>query len=55
LAIEKGSAGAKYHGVADEGVPFGEIADVIGRHLKSAGRLKAAQPLWVAWDFRPNR
>lgn len=34
LAIEKGSAGAIYHGVADEGVQFGEIADVIGGHLK---------------------
>jgi nucleoside-diphosphate-sugar epimerase len=33
LAIEKASAGAKYHGVADEGVPFRDIADVIGRHL----------------------
>jgi len=34
LAIEKGSAGARYHGVADEGVPFREIAAVIGRHLR---------------------
>lgn len=34
LAIEKGPAGAIYHGVADEGVQFGEIADLIGGHLK---------------------
>jgi nucleoside-diphosphate-sugar epimerase len=33
LAIEKGSAGARFHGVGDEGVPFREIAGIIGRHL----------------------
>ena len=33
LALEKGTAGSRYHGVADEGVPVREIAEVIGRHL----------------------
>jgi nucleoside-diphosphate-sugar epimerase len=33
LAFEKAAAGARYHGVAEEGVAFREIAEVIGRRL----------------------
>ena len=34
LALEKGTAGANYHAVAEEGVPYREIAEAIGRGLK---------------------
>lgn len=34
LAFQNGSAGGTYHGVDEEGIPFREIADVIGRRLK---------------------
>jgi nucleoside-diphosphate-sugar epimerase len=33
LALESAPAGSRLHGVAEEGVPFREIAEAIGRHL----------------------
>ena len=34
LALEKGSAGARYNAVGEEGIPLREIAEAIGRGLK---------------------
>ena len=33
LVLEKGSTGARYHGIGEEGVPTREIAEMIGRRL----------------------
>jgi len=33
LALEKGVAGTRYHGVGEAGIPFRSIAEVIGRQL----------------------
>lgn len=33
LALENGEPGARYHAVAEEGIPFRDIAEAIGRHL----------------------
>mgnify|MGYP000669291659 CR=1 FL=1 len=55
LVFEKGAVGARYHGVAEEGIEFREIAEVIGRRLKvpieSKTREEAAEHFgWIA-DF----
>jgi nucleoside-diphosphate-sugar epimerase len=34
LAVERAEPGAKYHAVAEEGVPLRDIAEVLGRRLK---------------------
>jgi nucleoside-diphosphate-sugar epimerase len=56
LALEEGSNAARYHGVADEGVPTREIAEVIGRQLNvpvvSKSREEAADHFgWIAHFF----
>ena len=56
LVLEKGAAGANYHGVADEGVPVREIAEVIGRRLNlpvvAKSREEAAGHFgWIASFF----
>jgi nucleoside-diphosphate-sugar epimerase len=56
LVLEKGSTGARYHGVADEGVSAREIAQVIGRRLNlpvvSKSREEAADHFgWIGPFF----
>ena len=56
LTLEKGSGGAQYHGVADEGVTTREITEVIGRHLNvpvvSKSREQTADHFgWMALFF----
>jgi len=56
LVLETSSVGARYHGVADEGVPTREIAEVIGRQLNvpvvSRSREEAADHFgWIALFF----
>lgn len=43
LALEKGRSGACYHGVAEEGVSFRKIAEVIGRRLNVPVVSKSAE------------
>ena len=56
LVFEKGTAGATYHGVADEGVATRDIAEVVGRHLNvpvvSKSREEAADHFgWIGLFF----
>jgi nucleoside-diphosphate-sugar epimerase len=43
LALENGIAGARYHGVAEEGIPFRDIATAIGRGLNLPVVSKSAE------------
>ncbi|MFJ9726805.1 SDR family oxidoreductase [Streptomyces sp. NPDC101209] len=43
LALESAPAGSRLHAVGEEGVPFREIADAIGRHLDLPVRSVAAE------------
>ena len=60
LALEKGEPGARYHAVAEEGVPVRDIAEVLGRGMKvpvaSLSPEQAADHFgwlaqFVAWDM----
>ncbi|WP_437813550.1 SDR family oxidoreductase [Sorangium sp. So ce1078] len=43
LALEKGTAGGRYHGVAEEGVPIRDIAEIIGKRLCVPAVSKSAE------------
>jgi nucleoside-diphosphate-sugar epimerase len=43
LALESAPAGSRLHAVADEGVPFRDIAEAIGRHLNVPVKSVAAE------------
>jgi len=43
LVLEKGAAGARYHGVDEEGISFREIAEVIGKRLNIPVVSKSAE------------
>jgi nucleoside-diphosphate-sugar epimerase len=55
LALEAAPAGSRLHGVGDEGVPFKEIAEAIGRNLNvpvgSVAREDAAERFSFLADF----
>jgi nucleoside-diphosphate-sugar epimerase len=42
LAVEQGQAGARYHGVGDEGITLRDLATVIGQHLNVPVSSKSA-------------
>ncbi len=59
LALEKGAAGARFHGVDDEGVFTRDLAEVIGRRLNLPVRSLSAEEAkehfgWMAFFFSIN-
>jgi nucleoside-diphosphate-sugar epimerase len=51
LALENGTAGARYHGVAEEGVPFRQVADLIGARLAVPVASKTEQQAAKQFSF----
>ena len=51
LALEKGSAGAKYHAVGDQGIPFRDIAAAIGRRLNLPAVSKSPEEARAHFDW----
>jgi nucleoside-diphosphate-sugar epimerase len=51
LALEKGTAGGRYHGVADEGVPIRDIAEIIAKRSNVPAVSKSAEEVVGALGF----
>lgn len=51
LAVEKGTTGARYHGADEEGIPFREIAEAIGKGLNVP--VVSIRPVEVGEQFDP--
>lgn len=51
LALEKGTAGGRYYGVADEGVPIRDIAEIIGKRVGVPAVSKSAEEVVSALGF----
>lgn len=51
LALEKGEAGGRYHGVAEEGVAFKDIAEAIANQLKIKAISKTAEEAGALLGF----
>ena len=51
LVLEKGKAGAAYHGVAEEGIPFRTIAEMIGAGLNLPVVSKTPQQAGKQFSF----
>jgi nucleoside-diphosphate-sugar epimerase len=51
LALEKAPAGTRLHGVESVGVPFREIAEVVGRHLEVPVRSLTAEEALGHFEF----
>jgi nucleoside-diphosphate-sugar epimerase len=51
LALEKGTAGARFHGVADEGIPVRDIAEIIGKRAGVPAVSRSAEETGAALGF----